>query len=336
MTQLADGKDECMLTQQPAPVPSAAASATDAATPPSGADEIEVVAQPPFSDEMKLSEPSSQPVDEADDKENLPEEAGPVASESPPCKCPHSAPASSTGLSTDTCARLKRELSDRENLRVLSEGEATDPAHIQQLFNASSRGDEVLTAKGALKRAFSDGEAQASFKHVRERVVVVRPGMIRARREGAFCEQLTVAHAAGDITFTQESCGHVADMIDVFTSELTNAHKYPDVAETFARVRAALASSPLTKPFSGKKEETLTMLARSLHPGRHSTPHGGDGHHCDNCTYTSFFRSTDAAPSGPGLYLGLRLLVTLECANVTHVRDPQSRFECATHVAAAR
>jgi hypothetical protein len=112
--------------------------------------------------------------------------------------------------------------------------------------------------------------------------------------------------------------------IDVFTSELADEGQYPVVAEVFARARAGLASSPYMRPFSGKTRETLTTLARSLHPAQHSTP--GQPDHIDNCTLAHFPGARDA-PRQPGIHLGVRLLTTLECANVTHIRDPRGRWE---------
>ena len=221
-------------------------------------------------------------------------------------------------------ARLQHTLSDGERLRLLTEAEATHPHTIQYLFKANDIG-RFLTSRQLLKTSSSSREAEASFQHARSRVVLTRPGLIPFGKEAAFCEQLEAAHAAGHVSFTREVCGHVADQIDVFTSELADAEQYPDVAKVFARARTALASSSHMKPFSGKKEETLTTLARSLHGALHSTPHAKP-EHFDNCTL-SHFPGARAAPRKPGLHLGVRLLITLECANVTHVRDPRGRWE---------
>lgn len=228
-----------------------------------------------------------------------------------------------SGLSSAALARLQRPLSDSERLRLLTKAEATDLHTIQQLFDANDSGG-FLTPKPLLKTSSSSQDAEASFQHARSLVVTTRPGLIPFNKEAAFCEQLTAAHAAGHVTFSREDCGHVADQIDIFTSELADAEQYPVVAVVFARARTALASSSHMRPFSGKKEETLTTLARSLHGARHSTP--GQPQHFDNCTL-SHFPGACTAPRQPGLHLGLRLLITLECANVTHVRDPRGRWE---------
>ena len=86
----------------------------------------------------------------------------------------------------------------------------------------------------------------------------------------------------------------------------------------------AIASSEHTRPYSGKTTESLTLIARSLLPARHSTP--GSGLHYDNFTRSQFPGARNAPPQ-PGLHTGVRLLITLECANVTHIVDQQGGWE---------
>lgn len=113
-------------------------------------------------------------------------------------------------------------------------------------------------------------------------------------------------------------------------TRLSNSALYPTLTEVFRRAHVALLAGGRSVGFSGQTRNTLSCHVRQNLPARWSTP-GWTPFHFDNFALRHFgLAGRRARPFGrrvPGLHVGLRLLVTVECPNVTQLCDPRGRWE---------
>ena len=129
------------------------------------------------------------------------------------------------------------------------------------------------------------------------------------------------------MTMCHMVCGAAGDFYDLARSPFDEA-SHPILSRIRRAVLAGIAASKYTKPYAGPEQHKLNpdkirMHVRQLKEGRWSTPGVSPFHH-DQKLRKDF--DVEDADLPPGVLVGARLCVTVECANVTEFKDLNARF----------
>ena len=220
-------------------------------------------------------------------------------------------------------------LEQHERLERLEQGDKRAKHMQNRLLSANQMGGNKVTAEH-LKTSVSAEDAKSSLHQLRNRVKLVRPGLVPLGKEAEFLDELKLYHAEnGNAVFERHFVTDTiqADNICCATSRMAlDEEKYPVLAAMCKRLRAALAASDATIPAGGKAgRPEASMLIRELPEGTWSTPHADSGIHFDHCTLT-YFPGASEAQGQAHLSCGVRLVFTVGCPNVTTFYDLRGGF----------